>query len=106
MIVYVDDMRARFRGRIMCHMIADDEGELHALAQSIGIPRMAYQRDHYDIDLPRRDLAVHAGAREITWRQAGAMVKLHRHGAPMGEPATALERWLALREELAEMVNR
>ena len=106
MTVYVDDMRARFRNRIMCHMIADDEDELHAMAQSIGMQRIWYQGDHYDIDLPRRDLAVRAGAREITWRQAGAMVKLLRHGAPMGEPATALERWLALRDELAVIVNR
>lgn len=106
MTVYVDDMRARFKDRIMCHMIGDDEDELHAMAESIGIERRWYQGDHYDVDLPRRDLAVRAGAREITWRQAGAMVMLFRRGIPMGEPDTALERWLAIRDGSAALADR
>ena len=39
MTVYVDDMRAAFRGHIMCHMIADTEDELHEMAARIGIER-------------------------------------------------------------------
>ena len=71
MTVYVDDMRAKFGRMVMCHMIADTDDELHAMASRIGIARKWFQRDHYDIALSKRALAVAAGAREITWRECG-----------------------------------
>lgn len=58
MTVYVDDMRANFGRMIMCHMVADDEGELHAMADKIGVARRWYQGDHYDIALVKRAKAV------------------------------------------------
>lgn len=85
MTVYVDDMAAEFRpehvsGRryVMCHMIADNEEELHAMADRIGVARKWYQGDHYDIAKTKRALAVKAGAVEITWRQAGEMMRGRR----------------------------
>lgn len=102
MTVYVDDMRAKFGRMIMCHMIADSDVELHAMAAKIGIARRWHQNpetmphvsnSHYDIALSKRALAVAAGAVEITWRQCGAMVALRREGREMGDPATAEERW-------------
>jgi hypothetical protein len=92
MTVYVDSMRARFRRMIMCHMIADTEEELHAMADRIGIARRWYQGDHYDICLEKRALAVKAGAVEITQRQLGAMVLNRRAGGELGAPETAEER--------------
>ena len=53
MSVYVDNMRAPYRRMIMCHMIADTEAELHAMADSIGVARKWYQGDHYDICLAK-----------------------------------------------------
>lgn len=91
MTVYVDDMRAQFRGMTMCHMIADTDQELHAMADKIGVLRKWYQNDHYDIALAKRQHAVRAGAREITWRQAGLMMVNRRAGFPMGTPETAEE---------------
>lgn len=38
--------RARAR---WCHMVADTEAELHAMADKIGLRREWYQGDHYDI---------------------------------------------------------
>lgn len=73
MTVYVDDMRAPFGRMIMCHMIADSDAELHAMAARIGIARRWFQRDHYDVSEGKRALAVQFGAREIAWREAGRM---------------------------------
>lgn len=78
MTVYVDDMHAKFGRLIMCHMIADTDEELHAMADKIGVAHKWWQappkrRSHYDIALSKRALAVAAGAVEITWRQTGLM---------------------------------
>lgn len=91
MTVYVDNMKAEFGRMIMCHMIADTEDELHAMADKIGVARRWFQGDHYDIAQTKRALAVRAGAVEITWRQAGAMMMLRRLGrkGPLVPPAEA-----------------
>jgi len=66
MSVYVDRMKAQFGRMIMCHMIADTQDELHAMADRIGIARRWFQAKasfpHYDIALSKRALAVEAGA--------------------------------------------
>lgn len=77
MTVYVDDMRARFGRMTMCHMIADTDDELHAMADHIGVARRWHQGDHYDISLGKRGRAVAAGAVEITRRECGVMT-MHR----------------------------
>lgn len=74
MAVYVDDMRAGFGRMIMCHMIADTTQELDAMAQWIGIsPRWKQYpnttREHYDVCLSKRKLAVKAGAIEVSQRE-------------------------------------
>ena len=80
MTVYVDDMRAKFGRMIMCHMIADTDEELHAMAARIGVARRWHQkpntsRSHYDIAQSKRALAVQHGAKEITWREAAAICR-------------------------------
>ncbi len=77
MTVYVDDMRAKFGRLVMCHMIADTDEELHAMADKIGVARRWHQGDHYDIALSKRALAVAAGAKEITQREC-AIMAMHR----------------------------
>ena len=97
MTVYVDNMRARFRGMIMCHMIADSDDELHAMAARIGMARRWFQNTHsgphYDIALPKRALAVTYGAQEITQRQCAAMCARRRVEGKLVDPAHA-EAWL------------
>jgi hypothetical protein len=95
MAVYVDDMRAPFGRLIMCHMLADSDEELHAMAAHIGVSRKWWQSpektsgSHYDIALSKRALAVKAGAIEITWRQAGAMNMQRRVTGNLGDPMTS-----------------
>lgn len=74
MSVYVDDYRAPYGRMVMCHMIADSQDELHAMADRIGVDRRWYQGDHYDVCLAKRALAVAAGAEEITAREAARKV--------------------------------
>ncbi len=74
MSVYVDNMRARFGRLIMCHMAADTHKELMVMALTIGVDKKWLQhagteREHFDICLSKRALAVKAGAIECTQRE-------------------------------------
>jgi hypothetical protein len=76
MPVYVDNMKAAYRRMKMCHMIADTPEELREMAAKIGVADKWLQdegtyREHFDICLSKRALAVKAGAIEITWMQLG-----------------------------------
>lgn len=102
MTVHVDTMRARLRRMIMCHMIADTDEELHAMAERIGVTRNWYQRDHYDIAMAKKKLALAAGARQISLRQLACMVWLRRHGHAMGDPETAELRYRSQRAAAAK----
>jgi succinylglutamate desuccinylase len=68
MTVYVDDVRHSFGRMTMCHMWADSEDELHAMADRIGIQRKWFQQPpkaswkHYDISLGKKALALELGA--------------------------------------------
>ena len=76
MSVYVDDMNAPFGRMVMCHMFADTREELDAMADTIGVARKWIQaegthREHYDIALSKRALAVQHGAKEISYGTTG-----------------------------------
>lgn len=86
MAVYVDNVRTKFRGMVMCHMVADTESELLAMADRIGVPRRWQQKagtphSHFDVCLAKRALAVAAGAVEIDLRQLGTIVARRRAAA-------------------------
>lgn len=93
MTVYVDDMRAAFGRMVMCHMLADSDAELLAMADTIGVARRWHQHpgthaSHFDIALSKRSLAVAAGAQEITWRDAVQVIR-HRRLVSLGRAAPA-----------------
>ena len=100
MTVYVDNMRAPFGRLIMCHMIADSDEELHAMADRIGVARKWWQcppkasSSHYDIALSKRKLAVGFGAVEIDMRQLAAMSRRRRMTGELGDPDTAITWYL------------
>ncbi|MDI6026130.1 DUF4031 domain-containing protein [Corticibacterium sp. UT-5YL-CI-8] len=70
MAVYVDAAIWHFAGRRWCHLLADDEAELHRFAAQLGIKRSSYQgppktsAPHYDITGLERDRAIRLGAVE------------------------------------------
>lgn len=74
MPVYVDDMKATYGRMRMCHMIADTRAELDGMADFIGVKRQHIQhegtwREHYDISMTKREIAVRAGAIQLTQRE-------------------------------------
>jgi len=102
--VYVDDMfkypMGQFGRMKMSHMMADTDDELHAMAAKIGLRRVWFQGDHYDVAMGARSKAVAAGAREITLKQLAFMAALRRRGLPMGTPEDAEARRLEWVKEI------
>lgn len=74
--VYVDECRWWWRGRQWCHLISDtDLLELHTVARSAGVPRWAFQGDHYDLHVGVREMAIHAGAIVVTSREVVVLLR-------------------------------
>jgi hypothetical protein len=57
-------------GRYWAHLISDVSfAELHAFAELLGVPRRAYDRDHYDIPAERVQLAILLGATQVSTKE-------------------------------------
>ena len=70
MPVLIDEPRWWFQGRKWCHLVSDTSlDELHAFVERLGIPRRAFQGDHYDIPEEHRPVVVAAGALEVESRE-------------------------------------
>jgi hypothetical protein len=98
MTVYVDDMYLYPMGQLgrmkMSHMVADTTEELVAMANLIGvkpnwIQRAGTAREHFDIALSRREVALANGAVPITLRQCSAMCARRRIEGVLGKPEDA-----------------
>lgn len=96
MAVYVDTMRAKLGRLIMCHMVADSDAELHAMADAIGVDRRHWQApgrsagSHYDICLAKKRLAIVLGAIEISLTTLAIMNRRRRLTGVLGTPEDAL----------------
>jgi hypothetical protein len=82
-MVYVDDMQATFGRMKMCHMVADTDDELHAMADRIGVARKWHQKpgtphSHYDICLSKRAIALEAGAVPVDRPGLGQVIRRKR----------------------------
>lgn len=95
MTVYVDDMKQGFRGMVMCHMVADTDEELHAVAEKIGLKRSWWQSpakggSHYDLSLSKRTAAIQNGAIEVSMRVLSAMNFRRKVTGELGSPEDAV----------------
>ena len=69
-MIYVDKLEIKFKGMIMCHMIADTEEELLEFAKSIGLNSRYLQKagtykSHFDVSKSKKELAIKKGAKLI-----------------------------------------
>ena len=71
MTVLIDTPVWPWRGRRGSHLVSDvSYEELHAFVEAeLGIPRRAFQGDHYDVPEDLYDVAVAAGAQPVGARE-------------------------------------
>lgn len=68
--ILIDEARWWWRGRKWCHLVSDASyDELHAFVDRAGLPRRAFQGDHYDIPEEYRDAMIAAGAEVVESRE-------------------------------------
>jgi 8-oxo-dGTP pyrophosphatase MutT (NUDIX family) len=68
--ILIDPPHPEAHGRRWSHLVSDTSvDELHAFAQGIGIPRRAFEGDHYDVPEERYHDVVSAGAAEVGPRE-------------------------------------
>jgi hypothetical protein len=88
--VLIDTPVWPWRGRRWSHLVSDvSYEELHVFVETeLGIPRRAFQGDHYDVPEDLYDAAVAAGAQPVGAREllgrlmaAGLRLKKARRGA-------------------------
>ena len=93
MAVLVDPAVWPWRGQLWAHLVSDvSYDELHAFAAELGVPRRAFQGDHYDIPAPLRERALALGAqpvraRELVRRLRGAGLRRAAPARPPGSVA-------------------
>jgi Protein of unknown function (DUF4031) len=84
-VILIDAPTWPGHGRLWSHLVSDDSyDELHAFAESLGVPRRAFERDHYDVPSTLYDAAVAAGAlpvssKEVVRRLVGSGLRRPKH---------------------------
>ena len=70
MAVLVDPAVWPWRGQRWSHLVSDvSYDELHDFAARLGVPRRAFQGDHYDIPASLREPALVLGAEAVSARE-------------------------------------
>lgn len=70
MAVLVDPPIWPFRDRLWAHLVSDTSyAELHDFAARLGLPRRAFQGDHYDVPAELREQAIALGAQAVSGRE-------------------------------------
>ncbi len=107
MTLLIDDALWEWRGRRWCHLASDvGRQELHDIAHRLGLRRMGFQGDHYDVPAELRDRAIALGAEPVPSR---SLVRRVRTAGLRSRPAnrpghwSVLASWAAGRFDLAEL---
>jgi Protein of unknown function (DUF4031) len=88
--VLIDTPVWPWRGRLWSHLVSDvSYDELHVFVErELGIPRRAFQGDHYDVPDELYEIAIAAGAQPVACREllarlmaAGLRVRKTRSGS-------------------------
>ncbi|MFF4574023.1 DUF4031 domain-containing protein [Streptomyces sp. NPDC001410] len=91
MTVYIDPPSWPGHGRMWSHLVSDVSfDELHAFAAELGVPRRAFERDHYDIPSHHYADAVAAGAVEIGSKELVRRLTEAGLRRPKGRPAPSV----------------
>jgi hypothetical protein len=70
MTVLIDRPAWPAHGTLWSHLVSDASlQELHDFAQRAGVPRRAFDLDHYDVPAERYDELVALGAQPVSMRQ-------------------------------------
>jgi len=85
--IWIDPPAWPAHGRLWSHLVSDTSyDELHAFAAAQGVPRRAFEGDHYDVPEERHAALVAAGARAVAGRElvrvlrdSGLRVPKRRH---------------------------
>ncbi|RZS87554.1 uncharacterized protein DUF4031 [Motilibacter rhizosphaerae] len=86
MTVLVDTAIWPWRDRLWAHLVSDESyDELHAFAERLGLPRRAFQGDHYDVPEDLRERAVELGATAVTGRELVTRLRAAGLRRPRGE---------------------
>ncbi|MDO0934098.1 DUF4031 domain-containing protein [Streptomyces sp. DG2A-72] len=93
MTLYIDPPTWPGHGRMWSHLVSDvSYDELHTFAEGLGVPRRAFERDHYDIPSHRYADVVAAGAVEVSSREVVRLLTGAGLRRPKGRWAPAEER--------------
>lgn len=77
MSIYVDPPVWPAHGRRFAHLVSDvSTAELHAFAEALGVPRRAFERDHYDVPDSVYPVAVALGARRVRAREIVRLLRV------------------------------
>ncbi len=69
-MILIDEARWWHDGRRWCHLVSDESyDELHEFVARLGVPRRAFQGDHYDVPEEWRDEVIAAGAVVVESRE-------------------------------------
>jgi hypothetical protein len=75
MTIFIDPPAWPAHGRLWSHLISDTSvEELHDFADRVGIPRRAFDGDHYDVPDLRFEECLAAGAQQCRSRELVAML--------------------------------
>lgn len=102
-MVYVDSFNAPFGRMVMCHMMADTTQELLDMVDKIGVQRKWIQdkgtsREHFDIALSKKKLALQHGAIEVGRKEIVELMYKKAQETPNPDATDELFREWALRD--------